>query len=651
MRHRSFRGGNVPLCLRILWLRTPVGDTPVNLRSAFLSLLCLGAFAAVTHSQTHPTFTFQSSTAAPFADPATSNQVVPAAAAIDVNNDGIQDIVQLTPLSSGGMAFAVEIANGDGTFKAPASYVTVDATSPASQVASEDFNNDGKVDLAFAVQNTARLVIFLGKGDGTFQPPQTLSLPMPQGNDVFIHQSLVAADFNRDGQVDLAAETQFGAGNEIIVFPGDGNGSFRTPVSIWIEDGESPNPQLMVGNFNGDKKADLAFTMQSTAFGPCTPSGCPSQLVVLLGNGDLTFQMVLPMNVFLGAFPFGVGDLNNDGNSDIFGIDIASGEFDVIDGSGSGNLTLTSQSPAPNIYSDGPLYMADFNDDLQQDVVLSASSTPGTVANGFPPPDHIVFFLGQSLDPPTYPFAAWSQPVSSAAVLSSAIVGQFNHHNKPDIAVLGESSSATSPVLLAGSNAVKAGFSSQECNYPAGGQAIAICKPAFIDNNKSTEINVSAASFGLPWKIETWLDGKKKLELYYTWEHRAWMNWLGNLTPGSHTVAFVQSDVDNRQREQKVTFTVPPICTPPTSPGVRICTPVNGSHDTSPVDIWIAGNPSYAVRTELWINGKKVTTEIGGSNFGDIETLAPSPNPYRIVAIEVLSPTVKYTAVSYVYVH
>jgi hypothetical protein len=62
----------------------------------------------------------------------------------------------------------------NGTFKVPGSHLTVDASSPASGVASGDFNNDGNVGLAFAVRKTNKLVIYLGNGDGTFKAPHTV---------------------------------------------------------------------------------------------------------------------------------------------------------------------------------------------------------------------------------------------------------------------------------------------------------------------------------------------------------------------------------------------------------------------------------------------------------------------------------------------
>src|ERR1700679_334539 len=70
--------------------------------------------------------------------------------AVDLNNDGVLDLVQDTVNRPKG--FTVSIATGDGTFKAPVFYSVpsssntgVTSTAP-TPIATGDFNNDGKAD-------------------------------------------------------------------------------------------------------------------------------------------------------------------------------------------------------------------------------------------------------------------------------------------------------------------------------------------------------------------------------------------------------------------------------------------------------------------------------------------------------------------------
>jgi hypothetical protein len=82
--------------------------------------------------------------------------------------------------------------------------------------------------------------------------------------------SIVIADFNRDGKLDLAIP----AGSQsVAVLLGNGDGTFRAPIYTFDGNGVG----LASADFNGDGKPDLA------AIGA-------SGIAILLGNGDGTFQ-------------------------------------------------------------------------------------------------------------------------------------------------------------------------------------------------------------------------------------------------------------------------------------------------------------------------------------------------------------------------
>src|ERR1022692_1468736 len=115
---------------------------------------------------------------------------------------------------------------------------TVPIQSSIEGFVSADFNGDGKPDVA--VLAGSAILVFIGKGDGTFQPPV---------NFLTTGACLAAGDVNGDGKVDLIASGS--AGTSVLL--GNGDGAFAAPIQS--AGGGCP---LVVGDFNGDGKLDIA---------------------------------------------------------------------------------------------------------------------------------------------------------------------------------------------------------------------------------------------------------------------------------------------------------------------------------------------------------------------------------------------------------
>jgi len=84
----------------------------------------------------------------------------------DFNGDHLPDLVVADEANGYTPGAQVLLNNGDGTFAAPVFYPT--DGSLCRLVLTADFDQDGHLDLALAAD--AALNVFLGNGDGTFQP-------------------------------------------------------------------------------------------------------------------------------------------------------------------------------------------------------------------------------------------------------------------------------------------------------------------------------------------------------------------------------------------------------------------------------------------------------------------------------------------------
>ena len=109
-----------------------------------------------------------------------------------------------------------------------------------------DFNSDGNPDLAVANFLDNNLSILLGNGDGTFET----RVNYPTGTNP---NSLAGGDLNGDGKLDLV--TANNASNASVLL-GNGDGTFQTHVDYGT--GSGPD-QVAIGDFNGDGRLDLAI--------------------------------------------------------------------------------------------------------------------------------------------------------------------------------------------------------------------------------------------------------------------------------------------------------------------------------------------------------------------------------------------------------
>ena len=160
----------------------------------------------------------------------------------DFNSDGNLDFAAVGP------DFGVQIflGNGDGTFQQGATYGNLPS---AYNPLVADFNSDGKLDLV--VDSAVGVSLLLGNGDGTFQNPRTI-LAKAEGCGYGV--PIVANDFNGDGKMDLAFCSVITAQMGILL--GNGDGTFQKPVYyhagtvgvLW---------NFTAGDFNADSKTDF----------------------------------------------------------------------------------------------------------------------------------------------------------------------------------------------------------------------------------------------------------------------------------------------------------------------------------------------------------------------------------------------------------
>jgi hypothetical protein len=141
-----------------------------------------------------------------------------------------------------------------------------------------------------------------------------------------IRQSVVAADLNNDGTIDLAW-VDFLA-NALVVALGDGAGDFRVTSVLPI--GGGPRA-LTTADFNGDGAVDLALV-----------TFLSGDLALLDGRGDGTFADARLRHLGQGLGSLISGDIDRDGRVDVITVNVLTGELFMLKGEGNGSLAAPS---------------------------------------------------------------------------------------------------------------------------------------------------------------------------------------------------------------------------------------------------------------------------------------------------------------------
>ncbi len=213
----------------------------------------------------------------------------------DVDGDGLDDV-------AAALGFYGDVAVLRNLGDAQLSQPQIVATGQHLQSLLLDLDADGLADLVTGSANQVR--VFRALGGSAFQAWQTFPLAANGGY-------LAAADFDRDGSVDVAAsdyalDYSVGWGSRISTFHGSSTG-ILTPwggISVSAFGSFDLGRPLVVGDVNGDGSKDI------TARGS-------EELGILVNHGDGTFGTLRTRYVPSSASAFAAADFDGDGDTDV----------------------------------------------------------------------------------------------------------------------------------------------------------------------------------------------------------------------------------------------------------------------------------------------------------------------------------------------
>ncbi|HEY1581521.1 MAG TPA: VCBS repeat-containing protein [Chthoniobacterales bacterium] len=245
-----------------------------------------------------------------------------------------------------------------------------------------DFNRDGNLDIAANMSGFDNFVVLNGDGQGGFTIKRHIQIDT-------LSKAVVSGDLNGDGILDVVGVSQWGY--NIKVFLGNGAGNFQLST-VLNGDGE-PN-RLALADLNKDGNVDII-------------ANAPSEGKILiyfgLGGGNFT-NTALEIEKFANVFAIEVGDFNNDSNPDIalayFEDTTSTGShMQILLGDGAGNFTF-GQNIVINPQCNN-IRAYDLNKDGKLDLILAgagADNVAGVFLSTYLGNGTGTFTLKQALD-------------------------------------------------------------------------------------------------------------------------------------------------------------------------------------------------------------------------------------------------------------
>jgi hypothetical protein len=252
-------------------------------------------------------------------------------AAADLNADGLLDIISAPVFGYDGSPFLrVLLGNGDGTFQTAIHHFP---GQQLGKPVVADFNHDGILDVAGTfykptilfphLQTGYYVSVWLGRGDGSLDGPLDRWVDDQPG-------AVTAGDFNNDGILDLAIPHRGGqygfpqfATSRVSMLLGNGDGTFQEPLTHWLFPDARPL-SIVAADFNRDGHLDLVLANWEFGYDEGTP------VTILLGNGDGTFQSPQSFAAHRGRQFLAVADLNLDGLPDLVVYNSYSSDLSVL---------------------------------------------------------------------------------------------------------------------------------------------------------------------------------------------------------------------------------------------------------------------------------------------------------------------------------
>jgi hypothetical protein len=358
-------------------------------------------------------------------------------------------------------------------------------------ISSGDFNGDGKSDMAIVNCDSSSVSVLLNTTTmGVATPSFSAKTDFTTGSmPIFVSMG----DFNGDGKSDMAVANY--TSNTVSVFlnttaPGATTPTFSAKTDFTT--GTYPN-SVSIGDFNGDGKNDMAvanhYSKTVSVFLNTTPPGAATPSFSAktdFTTGGMTFSV-------------SIGDFNGDGKNDM-----------AVTNSGSDTVSVFLNTTAPGAatpsfsartdFTTGSypfsVSIGDFNGDGKIDIAV-ANEGARTVS----------VFLNTTAPGATAPSFSDKTDFATGTRPYSVSIGDFNGDGKIDMAVANEGSASVSVLLNTTAPGATTPSFSDKADFTTGTQPYSVAIGDFNGDGKNDLTVANGASFTVSILLNTTAPG------------------------------------------------------------------------------------------------------------------------------------------------
>ncbi|MAL18789.1 MAG: hypothetical protein CL670_07175 [Balneola sp.] len=274
-----------------------------------------------------------------------------------------------------------------------------------------DFNNDGLIDVFIANQQSQNNALFVNKGEGEFK----MVAHSIVSNDAGYSYSANWSDIDNDGDLDLYVANG-GISNQEpdFLYRNDGNEKFSKVANTPITKDTASTIGGLWRDFNGDNLPDLyaSYRLQKDR--------------IYFNKGEWEFDVYMLETPQAERFSFPkstgtVGDIDNDGDLDIYQTSLMGGANFLYVNNGNGNFEFVEKDGLTSVggHTYGTL-MDDFDNDGDQDIAIANWGSG------------VQLFKNKGAEFELLVNTAFHNRIFFASTITS---GDFNNDGKPDIII------------------------------------------------------------------------------------------------------------------------------------------------------------------------------------------------------------------------